>query len=154
MVIEFPDILKEGYPIGTTYQDYLDGLWIPVKKTMSAFINANPTATAKEWIEMELTPAPPEPTLSELKEQAANQVDSMATSRLNELYPPHELIAQAYSTKIDELEQGLYFDGFEAAKSAINAVLTVAIDDINTASDATSINAVVDTFYNQIYSLS
>ena len=149
MNTELQDLITKG----TTYQDYLEEKWIPVKKTMSAFIKANPTASVKEWIEMELAPPPPEPTLEELKEQAVNQVESMATARLNELYPPHELIAQAYTTTVDEIEQALYFDGFEAAKSAINAALTLATDTINTASDSTVIDAVVATFNSQIYAL-
>ena len=86
-LFEIEEQLGEEKTKGTTYEDYLNGLWIPVKKTMSAFIKANPTASVKEWIEMELEPAPPEPSLKERKATAIEEATQRAVDALENLFP-------------------------------------------------------------------
>ena len=51
------------FEIGKTYQDYLAGKWILLRKQQNAFRLENPDASAKEIIAMELDPViePPEP---------------------------------------------------------------------------------------------
>ena len=136
---------------GTTWQDYLNGLWIPVKKTMSAFIKANPAASVKEWIEMELTPAPPlppEPSLEEQKEQAVNQVKQAAVSKMMELYPVDEVVANAYLK--DESESVAYFLGYSDARDAINGYLDAALAAIGDANNSVAISVALDTFNSQM----
>ena len=151
-IIEATDKLPEGNPLGTTYQDYLDGLFIPLKKKQNEFVRENPAASVKEWIEMELARPPEVPVLSieEQKTMAVSQVEQSATNRLNELYPAHEMLAQAYSTKIDETEQAVYFDGFEAAKSTVNGLLTLAVEAINSAEETAEIDTAISLFNDQI----
>lgn len=71
---------SENYPIGTTWQDYLDGLWVKLSKQQLAFRAEHPDASIEEvWNmalnepEQEPDPEPeqepaPEPTLESLSE--------------------------------------------------------------------------------------
>ena len=48
--------LDENYEVGTIYEDYLDGAWVPLNAEQEAFYEAHPAASAKEILECELTP--------------------------------------------------------------------------------------------------
>lgn len=53
--------VEDGYDIGITYQDYLQSKWILMSEQQLAFKEANPSASVKEVIEMQLrVPTPGE----------------------------------------------------------------------------------------------
>lgn len=59
--------------IGSTYEDYLNNLWVLLSDEQVEFYKNNPTASVKEVWDMELTPAP-EITLDEVKR---NKIDAI-----------------------------------------------------------------------------
>jgi len=143
-LFEIDEKLGEEKLKGTTYQDYLNGLWIPLKKKQNEFVRANPAASVKEWIEMELAPASPAPSLEELKEQAVSQVKQAAVSKMTELFPVDEVVANAYFK--DESESVAYFLSYSEARDAINSYLEVALKDIVYADDNVDITFALDVF--------
>lgn len=50
--------LDENYEVGTIYEDYLDGAWVPLNAEQEAFYEAHPAASAKEILECEFHPFP------------------------------------------------------------------------------------------------
>lgn len=68
----YNELSSESYPIGSTWQDYLDNKYVPLSAEQVAFHESHPLASVKEVWDMELTPVPvpPEPTPEELLEQA------------------------------------------------------------------------------------
>jgi len=147
------DAVNDGYTFGMTYDDWLAGAWILLSAEQEAFWQANATASAAEIIDMELVPPAPLPTLQELKDGAISMVESGATGKLNSLYPAHEMLSMAYSTTADELDQAVYFDGFEAAKDAIGTLVEAAVAAIGAAVDADGINGAVSLFNDAISEL-
>lgn len=67
--IEYTERLDENYAQGSSYEDYLAGLWIPLDEYQLLFKNENPDASPKEIINMELDPIPV-PTPEELLREA------------------------------------------------------------------------------------
>ena len=63
--VEFPEKLDENYAQGTSYDDYLAGMWIPLSEGQLSFKNENPSASPKEIINMAFDPIP-DPTPEEL----------------------------------------------------------------------------------------
>ena len=69
--------LGEGYFVGVTYQDYLDGHWVELSEKQNDFRVTNPTASVREMLAMELDPVieypePPEyPKLTSLEDVLA-----------------------------------------------------------------------------------
>lgn len=70
--VELDYLLDDNYTIGTTWDDYKDGLWVLLSDEQVAFRKANPKASVQEVFNMELIPVP-EPTPEELLEKARNQ---------------------------------------------------------------------------------
>ncbi len=70
--IEFPEILDENYPQGSSYEDYLANMWIPLSEEQLAFRSENPDASPKEVINKALDPVP-EPTPEELLWRAKSE---------------------------------------------------------------------------------
>lgn len=65
-VIQFNFELDENYVVGATYEDYLNGAWVPLNTEQEAFYHAHPSASLSEIFKCELTP-PYEPTLEVVK---------------------------------------------------------------------------------------
>ena len=62
-VFEFEELPDVSFLRGDTYQDYLDGKWVELSEEQNDFRLANPTASVREILAMELDPVvePPEP---------------------------------------------------------------------------------------------
>ena len=77
--VEFPEQLTEDMytNLGSTYQDYLDNKWVLLSDDQLQFKSENPTASVKEVIEMQMTPAP------------ARTKDVARSEKLNELRQYH-----------------------------------------------------------------
>lgn len=45
---------SDNYTVGSTWQDYLNGYWIPMSEAQIAFSENNPSASIKEIFDMEL----------------------------------------------------------------------------------------------------
>lgn len=90
--VEFPEKLDENYAQGTSYDDYLAGMWILLSEGQLSFKNENPSASPKEIINMAFDPIP-DPT-------------------------PEELLSRAKGSKFDELNRydfrKIYLDGTDA----------------------------------------
>ena len=65
--------LDGNYEVGTTYEDYLNGAWVPLNAEQKAFYETHPAASAKEFLECELIP-PYEPTLEGVKSAKVNEI--------------------------------------------------------------------------------
>jgi len=59
-LLEIEDAIDEN-DVGTTVADYYAGKWIELSDEQNDFRLANPDASMKEVIEMQLAPLPPEP---------------------------------------------------------------------------------------------
>ena len=134
-VYEIDTALGDDKTKGTTYQDYLEEKWIPVKKTMNTFIKANPTASAKEWIEMELAPLPPPQTLEESKESATEQVTQQAVAQLENLIPLSVIADVIFGQKSEEEIEQLRQE-YTSAKTAIIDSLASTSEEIVRAESA------------------
>lgn len=85
---------SENYPIGTTWQDYLDGLWVKLSKQQLAFRADHPDASIEEVWNMALNepeqepeqePAPepaPDPTLESLSENLTENERAVVIANL------------------------------------------------------------------------
>ena len=72
--IEYPQELDAEYwkgKIGSTYEDYLNGMWIPLSSQQVRFHKKYPMASIKEVIELQLTPDPGR-TLEQAKSERLN----------------------------------------------------------------------------------
>ena len=80
--IEFSEpldpVVWEG-KIGTTYQDFIDGKWVHLSAEQLAFRAEHPSASIREVIAMEITPAPPR-TLEQAKSEKISQINSYDSS--------------------------------------------------------------------------
>lgn len=65
--------LDGNYEVGTTYEDYLNGAWVPLNVEQKTFYETHPAASAKEILECELIP-PYEPTLEGVKSAKVNEI--------------------------------------------------------------------------------
>lgn len=74
--VEYPFKLDENYKTGSTYDDYLKGLWVLLNDEQLAFKDEHMSATIKEVINMELNPTPPPyvPTLEEVKTKKIQEI--------------------------------------------------------------------------------
>ena len=60
---------KKSYPVGTTWQDFLDGKWVLLSAAQVKFREDNPSATVKEVWEMQMEEhiePTPEPSIAEI----------------------------------------------------------------------------------------
>jgi len=147
-VVELDIALGEGYMTGSSWDDYLQGAWLLLTDAQIGFAQANSGASHREIFDMQLTSPPAEPTLSDVKSSALNQVEQTADSKLQELYPPFVIIAKAYST--NEAENAAYFEGFNRTQQSIDTFRFAAIAAINQAANREAVNATVDVFNSQI----
>lgn len=72
-VINLDFELDDNYEVGTTYEDYLDGKWVPLNKDQEEFYNTHPSASIREIFDCELTP-PYEPSLDDLKNMKVSEI--------------------------------------------------------------------------------
>lgn len=72
-ILQFGFELDSRYNVGTTYDDYLAGAWVPLNEAQEAFYNINPSASIKEVFDCELRP-PYEPTIEEVKNLKISQI--------------------------------------------------------------------------------
>lgn len=112
--------------IGSTYEDYLNNLWVQLSDEQAEFYKNNPNASVKEVWDMELTPIP-EPTLEEIKENkirmikdhdSSTSVNSFIVNGVMEAWlTPEE--RSNYKSSIDAAK----LVGFESLSFFINDVL-------------------------------
>ena len=76
-----------NYCIGSTYEDYLSGAWIPLNDTHLDFIKENPKATVWEIFNLELDDVPPP-----IEIPIEQQYEFEVTRCLYEVYPIDKLI--------------------------------------------------------------
>lgn len=74
-VLTFGFELDENYEVGTTYEDSLDGAWVPLNKEQEEFYNAHPSASVREIFDCALTP-PYEPTLGDMKNRKVGEISA------------------------------------------------------------------------------
>lgn len=74
-VVELDFELDENYEVGSTYEDYLDGAWVPLNKEQEEFYNIHPTASIREIFDCALTP-PYEPTLEDMKNRKVGEINA------------------------------------------------------------------------------
>lgn len=74
-VLTFGFELDENYEVGTTYEDSLDGAWVPLNKEQEEFYNAHPSASVREIFDCALTP-PYEPTLEDMKNRKVGEISA------------------------------------------------------------------------------
>jgi len=129
-------------PTGLTWQDYLDGKWILLSGAQLSFYQANPTASAKEIIEMQLTPPPPEPTLEEARDIAISQIDQEVENRLNDLFPVRELLDNVVRVLANAGDQ--YISDYIETRDNISMSATMAKDAVRESNCVSEINTVVD----------
>lgn len=75
--VDFPEPLDPALydNIGSTWSDYINGLWIPLSAEQMAFREANPTASVREVFNMMLTPVTPYVrTVEEAKREMKNTI--------------------------------------------------------------------------------
>lgn len=72
-ILQFGFELDSRYNVGTTYDDFLAGAWVPLNEEQEAFYNANPSASIKEIFDCELKP-PYVPTIEEVKSLKISQI--------------------------------------------------------------------------------
>lgn len=81
--VEFPEPLDPALynNIGETYDDYIDGLWVPLSEEQLKFREENPNATVREVFYMELaTPSVIERTVEIAKMDARNAINTYDSS--------------------------------------------------------------------------
>lgn len=66
-----PDLYNN---LGSTYQDFLNNLWVLLSDEQVAFHNEHPTASVKEVWDMQLTPIPPR-TLDQAKREMIQNIE-------------------------------------------------------------------------------
>lgn len=74
-VLTFGFELDENYEVGTTYEDSLDGAWVPLSKEQEEFYSAHPAASVREIFDCALAP-PYEPTLGDMKNRKVVEINS------------------------------------------------------------------------------
>lgn len=74
-VLTFGFELDENYEVGSTYEDSLDGAWVPLSKEQEEFYSAHPSASVREIFDCALTP-PYEPTLEDMKNRKVGEISA------------------------------------------------------------------------------
>lgn len=72
-VINLDFELDDNYEVGATYEDYLNGAWVPLNEDQEEFYKTHPSASIREVFDCELTP-PYEPTLDDLKNMKVREI--------------------------------------------------------------------------------
>ena len=143
-VIEVDETQVQNFVTGTTYEDYLKGALIVLNQAQNQFRLNNPGATAKEIIEMKLTPPPPpyEPTLEEARYIAISQIDQEVENRLNELFPVRDLLDNVVRVLANAGDQ--YISDYIETRDNISMSATMAKDAVRESNCVSEINTVVD----------
>ena len=140
---------EKNFKSGTSYEDYLTGLWVELNDKQIAFLKENPAASVKEIIEMKLVPLPPEPTLDEMKEVAINQVMYEAAMAIERLYPS-SVIRDVVLGRMGEKEIAQLREDYENTITSVNDALSNAKELIDKATDADSARKAVDGFADSL----
>ena len=141
-VHELPYPINPDCPQGTDYLDYMGDKFILLTSAQLAFMAANPTATAKEIIEKQLTPPPPELTLEEQRDMAISRIDQEVENRLNELFPVREIVDNL--VRILEDAGDRYISDYIEKRDEIMIASSTAKDAVREANCVSEINTVVD----------
>ena len=138
-----------GDALGKTYEDYLNGAWIELTKSQLEFLEENPAASHKEIIEKQLVPAPPQPSLEEIKEQAVNQMTNEAVSQLENLIPLSVVVEAIFGEMgQDEIEQ--LRQNYANAKMAIVDSFADASEIIKRAESYNDTQSAIDGFNESV----
>ena len=143
------DGFEKNFKSGTSYEDYLTGLWIELNDKQIAFLKENPGAGANEVIEMKLIPPLPEPSLDEIKEVAINQLTYEATRSIEEMYPL-SVIRDVVLGRMGEKETAQLREDYEKTIAKVDSTLSEAKELIYKASDADSARKAVDGFSDSL----
>ena len=138
--------------VGTTFNDYLAGQWVLLSAAQINFRNANPHASVREVLAMQLDPPPPEPTLPELKKQAVDQVKQASVNKLNDMFPQLDINAAALGL-VDETAAMTLFADYDSAADKVKKVLDKALSDIDVAVNKGGIDAAVALFNSSLASI-
>ena len=138
---ELPHPINPDCPQGTDYLDYLDDKFILLSSAQIAFMNENQNATAKEIIEMRITP-PPEPTLEEHQDMAISRIDQEVENRLNELFPIREIVDNLVRVLADTGDQ--YISDYIEMRDDISMSAAIAKEAVREANCVSEINLAVD----------
>ena len=87
--IETNELIDAEYwagQIGTTYEDFLNGMWVLLSDDQVAFHEEYPEASVKEVLDMQLTPVPPR-TLEQAKTEKIAELEAYNDSEnVNQFY--------------------------------------------------------------------
>lgn len=111
--------------VGSTYEDYLNNLWVQLSDEQAEFHKNNPNASVKEVWDMELTPIP-EPTLDEIKENKIRMIKDHDSSTSVNSFIVNGII-EAWLTPE---ERSNYKSSIDAAKLVGLESLSFYINDI------------------------
>ena len=146
-VVTFENALEKGHETGRTFEDYSNGCWIELSDEQVRFYNINSTASAREIIEMEMTPLP-ESNLDWEKVRATETVGWQAVSRIEELFPL-SLIRDVIFGRMNEEEVAQLHIEYNNAITALGMALVDTHDRIDNAVSVDDTQSAVEDFGNQ-----
>ena len=138
----------DGLSFGTTYPDYMSGSFITLSTDQIAFWRSNTSASAKEIIEMEMSPPPEPPSFDEQKQNAFDAVGRKAVSRIEELFPLSVMRDVIFGRLSEEEVAQLHID-YNNAITALGSALVDAHDRIDNAVSVDDTQSAVEDFSNQ-----
>lgn len=149
-ILSFDFELDSRYNIGTTYEDYADGLYVRLSNDQVAFMNANQNASVSEIWDMKLNP-PYVPTVESVREgkiieinryDASEAVNSFSIGGAPMWLDKNMRVGLMNSISIEKAsgrtETNLWFGGvnftftIEQALGMLNALELYALDCYNT----------------------
>lgn len=149
-ILSFDFELDSRYNIGTTYEDYADGLYVRLNNEQVAFMNANQNASIREIFDMKLNP-PYVPTVEAVREgkiaeinryDASEAVNSFSIGGSPMWLDKNMRVGLMNSINIERqagrTETNLWFNGvnfiftIEQALGMLNALELYALDCYNT----------------------
>jgi len=103
-VLELDTELTEenGYPLGSSYNDYLAKKWIELSDAQLVFIDANPSASVEEIINMSLNSVNT-PTLEDVRARKLQELETVADNKLESLVGG-KTVLRAITGFLDEVE--------------------------------------------------
>lgn len=110
--------------IGSTYQDFLDNLWVLLSDEQVQFHIDNPTASVKEVWDMQLTPVPP---------RTIDQAKAEMIQKINE----YDSSDNVNAFNVHDTEHDITFEGWFTAdersnyKSSIDAAKLLGLDTLS-----------------------
>lgn len=149
-ILSFDFELDSRYNVGTTYEDYADGLYVRLNNEQVAFMNANQNASIREIFDMKLNP-PYVPTVEAVREgkiaeinryDASEAVNSFSIGGSPMWLDKNMRVGLMNSINIERqagrTETNLWFNGvnfiftIEQALGMLNALELYALDCYNT----------------------